>query len=57
MRTNSTVRPGRGDIPISSSARVRLDTALAAKYCREAVGLLADARGTSSMGDANRMRR
>jgi alkylation response protein AidB-like acyl-CoA dehydrogenase len=38
-------------------ARVRLDTALAAKYCRDAVDLLADAHGTSSMGDANTMQR
>ena len=40
-----------------SRARVRLDTALAAKYCREAVDLLADAHGTSSMADANPMQR
>jgi alkylation response protein AidB-like acyl-CoA dehydrogenase len=40
-----------------SRARVRLDTALAAKYCREAVDLLADAHGTSSLADANRMQR
>jgi 3-hydroxy-9,10-secoandrosta-1,3,5(10)-triene-9,17-dione monooxygenase len=38
-------------------ARVRLDTALAAKYCREAVDLLADAHGTSSLADVNRMQR
>ncbi|HEU4619235.1 MAG TPA: acyl-CoA dehydrogenase family protein [Gammaproteobacteria bacterium] len=38
-------------------ARVRLDTALAAKYCREAVDLLVEAHGTSSLTDANRMQR
>jgi 3-hydroxy-9,10-secoandrosta-1,3,5(10)-triene-9,17-dione monooxygenase len=38
-------------------ARVRLDTALAAKYCRDAVDLLADAHGTSSLADVNRMQR
>jgi alkylation response protein AidB-like acyl-CoA dehydrogenase len=40
-----------------SRARVRLDTALAAKYCREAVDLLADAHGTSSLADVNHMQR
>jgi len=38
-------------------ARVRLDTALAAKYCRDAVDLLADAHGTSSLADVNHMQR
>ena len=38
-------------------ARVRLDTALAAKYSREAVDLLADAHGTSSLADVNQMQR
>jgi len=38
-------------------ARVRTDTALVAKYCREAVELLVSAHGTSSLADANRMQR
>jgi alkylation response protein AidB-like acyl-CoA dehydrogenase len=38
-------------------ARVRMDTALAAKYCREAVELLVQAHGTSSLADFNRMQR
>src|SRR5438132_423892 len=36
-------------------ARVRADSALVAKYCREAVELLVSAHGTSSMADANRL--
>ena len=42
---------------IASRARVRIDTALAAKYCREAVEILVAAHGTSSLADANRMQR
>lgn len=38
-------------------ARVRMDTALAAKYCREAVEILVAAHGTSSLADSNRMQR
>jgi 3-hydroxy-9,10-secoandrosta-1,3,5(10)-triene-9,17-dione monooxygenase len=38
-------------------ARVRLDTALVAKYCREAVDLLVSAHGTSSLADFNRLQR
>lgn len=38
-------------------ARVRTDTALVAKYCREAIELLVSAHGTSSLADANRMQR
>ena len=38
-------------------ARVRMDTALAAKYCRDAVELLVQAHGTSSLADFNRMQR
>jgi 3-hydroxy-9,10-secoandrosta-1,3,5(10)-triene-9,17-dione monooxygenase len=38
-------------------ARVRTDTALVARYCREAVELLVSAHGTSSLADANRMQR
>jgi alkylation response protein AidB-like acyl-CoA dehydrogenase len=34
-----------------------MDTALAAKYCREAVELLVQAHGTSSLADFNRMQR
>jgi alkylation response protein AidB-like acyl-CoA dehydrogenase len=38
-------------------ARVRADTALVAKYCREAVETLVSAHGTSSLADANRLQR
>jgi alkylation response protein AidB-like acyl-CoA dehydrogenase len=43
------------DLP--ARARVRIDTALVAKYCREAVEVLVAAHGTSSLADANRMQR
>ena len=42
---------------LTARARVRMDTALAAKYCRDAVELLVAAHGTSSLADANRMQR
>src|SRR5262245_9984727 len=42
---------------LTARARVRADTALAAKYCREAVEELVSAHGTSSMADSNRMQR
>jgi 3-hydroxy-9,10-secoandrosta-1,3,5(10)-triene-9,17-dione monooxygenase len=42
---------------LTERARVRTDTALVAKYCREAVELLVSAHGTSSLADANRMQR
>jgi 3-hydroxy-9,10-secoandrosta-1,3,5(10)-triene-9,17-dione monooxygenase len=42
---------------LAARARVRADTALAAKYCREAVEQLVSAHGTSSMADSNRMQR
>ena len=42
---------------LTERASVRTDTALVAKYCREAVELLVSAHGTSSMADANRMQR
>jgi alkylation response protein AidB-like acyl-CoA dehydrogenase len=38
-------------------ARVRADSALVAKYCREAVEILVSAHGTSSMADVNRLQR
>jgi 3-hydroxy-9,10-secoandrosta-1,3,5(10)-triene-9,17-dione monooxygenase len=38
-------------------ARVRMDTSLAAKYCRDAVELLVQAHGTSSLADSNPMQR
>jgi alkylation response protein AidB-like acyl-CoA dehydrogenase len=38
-------------------ARVRIDTALVAKTCREAVETLVCAHGTSSLADVNRMQR
>ncbi|HKE88622.1 MAG TPA: acyl-CoA dehydrogenase family protein [Vicinamibacterales bacterium] len=42
---------------LTARARVRMDTALAAKHCRDAVELLVAAHGTSSLADANRMQR
>lgn len=42
---------------VTGRARVRLDTALAAKTCREAVDLLVSAHGTSSLADWNGMQR
>lgn len=42
---------------LTARARVRMDTALAAKYCREAVEVLVAAHGTSSLADSNRMQR
>jgi alkylation response protein AidB-like acyl-CoA dehydrogenase len=42
---------------LTARARVRADTALVAKYCREAVEILVSAHGTSSMADSNRMQR
>jgi alkylation response protein AidB-like acyl-CoA dehydrogenase len=42
---------------LTARARVRMDTALAAKYCRDAVELLVAAHGTSSLADSNRMQR
>ena len=44
-------------LELAARARVRMDTALVAKYCREAVELLVQAHGTSSMADSNRMQR
>jgi alkylation response protein AidB-like acyl-CoA dehydrogenase len=38
-------------------ARARMDTALVAKYAREAVELLVQAHGTSSLADHNRLQR
>jgi alkylation response protein AidB-like acyl-CoA dehydrogenase len=42
---------------LEARARVRIDTALIAKDCREAVELLVQAHGTSSLADANRLQR
>jgi alkylation response protein AidB-like acyl-CoA dehydrogenase len=42
---------------LAERARVRIDTALVAKYCREAVEVLVAAHGTSSLADSNRMQR
>jgi len=42
---------------VKERARVRADSALVAKYCREAVEILVSAHGTSSMSDANRLQR
>jgi alkylation response protein AidB-like acyl-CoA dehydrogenase len=38
-------------------SRIRTDTALVAKYCRDAVDLLVSAHGTTSLADWNRMQR
>jgi alkylation response protein AidB-like acyl-CoA dehydrogenase len=49
---------GEGRHPdLAARARVRIDTALTAKNCREAVELLVQAHGTSSLADANRLQR
>jgi 3-hydroxy-9,10-secoandrosta-1,3,5(10)-triene-9,17-dione monooxygenase len=42
---------------LTARARVRMDTALAAKYAREAVELLVQAHGTSSLGDHSPLQR
>jgi alkylation response protein AidB-like acyl-CoA dehydrogenase len=42
---------------LTERARVRMDTALAAKYAREAVELLVQAHGTSSLADRNPLQR
>jgi 3-hydroxy-9,10-secoandrosta-1,3,5(10)-triene-9,17-dione monooxygenase len=42
---------------LRARARIRADTALVAKCCREAVEILVSAHGTSSMADSNRMQR
>jgi len=42
---------------LTARARVRADTALVARYCREAVDLLVSAHGTSSLSDSNRLQR
>jgi 3-hydroxy-9,10-secoandrosta-1,3,5(10)-triene-9,17-dione monooxygenase len=44
-------------LDLVARARVRMDTALAAKYCRDAIELLVAAHGTSSFGDWNRLQR
>jgi alkylation response protein AidB-like acyl-CoA dehydrogenase len=41
----------------TARARMRMDTALAAKYCRDAVDLLVSAHGTSSLADVSPMQR
>jgi alkylation response protein AidB-like acyl-CoA dehydrogenase len=49
---------GAGRHPdLTERARVRMDTALVAKYAREAVELLVQAHGTSSLADSNRLQR
>ena len=53
---DSAAEEGR-QLELAARARVRMDTALVAKYCREAVELLVQAHGTSSMADTNRMQR
>lgn len=42
---------------VTARARVRIDSALVAKYCREAIEILVSAHGTSSMADSNRLQR
>ncbi len=44
-------------LDVIARARVRADTALVAKYCREAVELLVQAHGTSSLADASPLQR
>jgi alkylation response protein AidB-like acyl-CoA dehydrogenase len=44
-------------LDLTARARVRMDTALVAKYCREAVELLVQAHGTSSLADGNPLQR
>ena len=44
-------------LDVAARARVRMDTALTAKYCREVVETLVAAHGTSSFGDSNRLQR
>jgi 3-hydroxy-9,10-secoandrosta-1,3,5(10)-triene-9,17-dione monooxygenase len=51
-------RAQAGEHPdLTARARTRMDTALAAKYCRDAVELLVQAHGTSSLADFNRLQR
>jgi len=47
----------RRHMDLTERARVRIDTALVAKYCREAVEVLVAAHGTSSLADSNRLQR
>jgi alkylation response protein AidB-like acyl-CoA dehydrogenase len=42
---------------LAERARMRADTAIAAKYCREAVDMLVSAHGTSSLADVSPMQR
>ena len=42
---------------VTARARIRADTALTAKYCREAVDMLVSAHGTTSLADWNPMQR
>jgi alkylation response protein AidB-like acyl-CoA dehydrogenase len=42
---------------VTTRARIRADTALTARYCREAVDTLVSAHGTSSLGDWSPMQR
>ena len=42
---------------LAARARTRADSALVAKYCREAVDMLVSAHGTSSLADSNRLQR
>jgi alkylation response protein AidB-like acyl-CoA dehydrogenase len=53
---DAAARDGR-QLDVAARARVRADTALAAKYCREAVETLVCAHGTSSLADSNRLQR
>jgi alkylation response protein AidB-like acyl-CoA dehydrogenase len=42
---------------VTARARMRVDTALTAKYCREAVDMLVSAHGTTALADWNPMQR
>ena len=56
-RSRSRVASRARHMDLTERARVRIDTALVAKYCREAVEVLVAAHGTSSLADANRLQR
>jgi 3-hydroxy-9,10-secoandrosta-1,3,5(10)-triene-9,17-dione monooxygenase len=48
----------RGTYPdLAARARMRADTALTAKYCRETIDMLISAHGTSSLADVSPMQR
>ena len=57
-RRSRPLRPVADAIRMSTArARMRIDTALVAKYCRDAVDQLVSAHGTSSLADVSPMQR